>query len=183
MILPILQSPDERLRLISEVVVEPRFESFKRFVVDLRETFAATPNCIGLAAIQLGLPLRVIIVDVTPSRCDTYLMINPEIVNPSDKLQLVNDGCMSVKHGRFRSQTKRPKRLGVTWIDENCDRRHQKFSGLIAACIHHEVDHLNGILFTDRINHDRRHSHLLLERYWNDYQAVATTRRRLRPSR
>jgi peptide deformylase len=79
-------------------------------------------------------------------------MVNPTILKLSSDLQLVRDGCMSVDHGQRFAQTKRPKRLLVEWRDPlTWELKRQKFTGLMAACIHHEIDHLDGILFVDRI--------------------------------
>jgi peptide deformylase len=145
----IIQAPDVRLRAVAKNLDSNDAGSV---VEDLRDTFAATGNCIGLAAPQLGHPWRAIIVDVTPKRLQTYLMVNPVIVKASEDLQLVRDGCMSVDGGRTKAATKRPKRIIVEWTDFDTGAAHRrKFSGLLAACIHHEVDHLEGLLFLNRL--------------------------------
>jgi peptide deformylase len=152
----ILQSPDDRLRVVAEPFperVEDYHPSHLSAIADLLDTFAATTNCIGLAATQIGCPWRVIVVDVTERRGELYVMVNPVIVKASEDLQLVNDGCMSVYNGRRRYNTKRPKRITVEWTDRRHNQqRKQKFSGLLAAVIHHEIDHLNGVLFTDHVD-------------------------------
>lgn len=149
MIKPIIQAPDTRLRRVAAALPEVHHETV---VQDLLDTFMETRDCIGLAATQIGEPWRVIVVDVTPRRTETYLMVNPVITRASDDMQAVRDGCMSVRNGKWFQQTRRPKRIAVEWRDaETGLPRRQKFSGLIAAAVHHEVDHLEGILFTDRI--------------------------------
>lgn len=150
MIRPILQAPDSRLHIVANMMPFP--EQAKEVVQDLTDTFNDTSGCIGLAATQLGLPWRAIIVDVTQARTETYVMVNPVIVKMSEDLQEVNDGCMSVAYGKKRAKTKRPKRITVVWTDPVTEQpKRQKFSGLLAACIHHEIDHLDGVLFVDRI--------------------------------
>jgi peptide deformylase len=150
---PILQTPDDRLRKkAAPAVLDGKpVEELQATIRDLRDTFETTPNCAGLAAPQIGVGLRVVIVDPSPYRCDTYLMVDPVITNASENFQLVNDGCMSIGNGTRRARTLRPKRIEVSWLDENLLPRRQKFSGFIAACIHHEIDHLNGVLFIDRV--------------------------------
>lgn len=151
MIRTIIQAPDDRLRTVAvDPLLGMQSEQLGQLIEDLRDTFRATRNCIGLAATQIGYPFRVVIVDVTPARRESYLMIDPVIEKASDDLQLVNDGCMSIDSGQRRGYTKRPKRIVVRWIDETLQTRRQKFTGLIAACIDHEIDHLNGVLFTDK---------------------------------
>lgn len=154
-VLPILQAPDQRLRQVAVdvPVVDGRItDTHAPLLADVRETFAATTgHCIGLAATQLGIPFRIIIVDVSRRRVDPCLMVNPVIVKASDQQQPVNDGCMSIDNGRTFARTYRPKRITVEWIDPHDGPKKQKFMGLLAAAIHHEVDHLNGVLFTDRV--------------------------------
>lgn len=154
MIRPILQVPDDRLRVISVPYPPQRgmcHPAQLAAIEDLIDTFAATSNCIGLAAPQIACPWRAIVVDVSPARNELYAMVNPIITKASDDLQSVNDGCMSVFHGKQFMTTKRPKRLTVEWLDPlTWEPRKQKFTGLLAACVHHEVDHLRGILVTDR---------------------------------
>lgn len=152
---PILQIPDVRLRVVAvsfPLVREDYHDSHFNTLVDLRDTFAETRNCIGLAATQLGCPWRAIIVSITEQRHEIYLMVNPIIIKTSRDQQMVNDGCKSVMDGSKRGYTKRPKRITVEWVDpRNNAPRKQKFSGLIAAAIHHEIDHLNGVIFLDRL--------------------------------
>ena len=144
MIRTILQHPDEALRQVSAEIHD--LAEAHRIAEDLTHTFEATLNCIGLAAPQIGERYRVILVDITRRNFDRYIMVNPVITRTSADMQRVNDGCLSVERGRKRLSTKRPKRITVEWTDLQAK---QNFSGLIAACIHHEVDHLNGKLFID----------------------------------
>jgi peptide deformylase len=148
---PIIQAPDDRLRAVAAPLPTDWYGglSLPDEVCDLRDTFAATQNCIGLAAPQIGHAVRAIIFDVSRSRGDTVIMINPVIVKAHKLLQRVNDGCMSVKFGWERGFTYRPKQITVEYVDEECTPRRRKFHGLHAAVVHHEIDHLDGKLFTD----------------------------------
>jgi peptide deformylase len=152
MIQPIIQAPDTRLHVVAQPLPEALELQHRQAVKDLIDTFDDTRDCIGLAATQLGLNWRVIVVDITPRRSETYMMINPVIVKMSEDLQVVRDGCMSISFGKKHANTKRPKRLIVEWRDPiDGSLQKQKFSGLLAAAVHHEVDHLDGVLFVDRI--------------------------------
>lgn len=152
MIRPIIQAPNPLLNMVAHPVPRPTDVLHRQSIKNLLDTFDNTENCVGLAATQLGFPWRVIVVDITPRRSETYVMVNPVITKMSEELQLVNDGCMSVEGGKKRAYTKRPKRLQIEWTDPiDWSVKRQKFSGLLAACIHHEVDHLDGVLFVDRI--------------------------------
>lgn len=146
--LDIIQEPDARLHQRAEEMRQ--VHAAHQVIGDLIDTFWAANDCIGLAAPQIGHPYRVIIVDVTERHTDTYLMVNPVITKESEDQQRVLDGCMSVSFGKKHLQTRRPKRITVSWVDRDGLRRAQKFSGIMAACIHHEIDHLNGVLFMDR---------------------------------
>lgn len=153
--LPILQVPDERLRRVAAAVDFSDFTTVEvklpNAIDDMRETFAATAGCVGLAATQLGIELRVIIFDTTKSRSQTCVMVNPVVVKASEDTQSVRDGCMSIDHGRRFVYTRRPKRIEVEWQDAAGGKHWQKYNGLLAAVIHHEIDHLNGVLFTDKL--------------------------------
>lgn len=149
--LPIIQAPDDRLRVVAESFPEQLEDLHKQVLTDLLDTFVATDGCIGLAVNQLGHAWRAIIVDITPARRETTLMVNPVIVKASEDRQRVNDGCMSIGNGKKRGYTYRPKRITVEWTDIAGDKHRWKFSGLHAAAIHHEVDHLDGILFLARL--------------------------------
>lgn len=153
---PIVQLGHPALRLVAEPLPDTYSgwtAEHASVLKDLCDTFAATGSrCIGLAANQIGRLWRAIIVDVTPERTETYVMLNPVITKMSEDCQSVRDGCMSVFGGDRHATTKRPKRLTVEWLDpKTLEPRKQKFTGLLAACIHHEVDHLNGVLFIDHL--------------------------------
>jgi len=152
MIIPVIQHPDERLRQRADAVDfsdADEVQWMRATAQDLEDTLQGLEICIGLAAPQIGRSQRIIIVDVTRRGVDRYVMVNPVITKQSQQSQRVQDGCMSVQHGRFHSSTKRPLRIQVEWQDVAGVTHRQKFSNLMAACIHHEIDHLNGRLFID----------------------------------
>ena len=156
----ILQMPHPTLRQAAQPFSDQYSDWTQEHVTvlkDLCDTFAETDNCIGLAANQIGHLWRAIVVDVTPARTEPYVMVNPVITKASEDCQLVRDGCMSIFEGKRHANTKRPKRIAVEWLDpKTLEPRKQKFTGLLAAAIHHEVDHLNGVLFIDHITDDEK---------------------------
>lgn len=157
---PILQLPHPTLRMVAQPLPDTYggwTADHAKALKDLCDTFAVTENCIGLAATQIGELWRVIVVDITPERTEPYVMVNPVITKMSEDCQSVRDGCMSVFNGQKRAITKRPKRLMVEWLDpKTLEPIKQKFTGLLAAAIHHEVDHLNGMLFIDHLDEPER---------------------------
>jgi peptide deformylase len=148
MIRTILQDGAPVLRQKSLAVETFSSPTVDKLAQDLVDTLQATETAVGLAAPQIGVPIRMIVVALTD--IDLYVMVNPKISKPRDE-QVVNDGCLSVRSGKEFGRTKRAKRIHVQWQDLNGNEKHQKFSGMVAAIIQHEVDHLDGILFTDRL--------------------------------
>jgi peptide deformylase len=152
MIRDILQDPHDLLRVVSKPIDLSNPEQAKTaadVALDLEDTFNATSRAIGLAAPQIGSNCRIIIVDLTRRKIDRYIMVNPVIVKRTDQSQRVKDGCMSVKQGTHFASTKRPLGITVEWEELDGTKRKQKFRNMIAACIHHEIDHLDGRLFID----------------------------------
>jgi peptide deformylase len=156
MVREILQHPDPRLRIVAaelDMSTQEGIDLAQGVAMDLLDTFVKTPRAIGLAATQIGLPHRVIVVDLKRQGIDLYVMINPVIVKQTPQMQRVKDGCMSVQHGNWFASTKRPLGITVEWIDsKDGSTRRQKFRNLIAAVVHHEIDHLNGRLFIDGVH-------------------------------
>lgn len=145
MICEILQHPHPQLRIVAMEAVG----DCSPLVKDLLDTFQGINSCVGLAAPQINIPFRIILVDVTQTRSQTLLMINPVMSRFSEDKQSAMDGCVSVERGKKFFRTSRPKRITVDWTDIHGNRLKGKFTGLIAAVIHHELDHLNGKLFID----------------------------------
>ncbi|MBV9883984.1 MAG: peptide deformylase [Sphingomonadaceae bacterium] len=158
-LLPIIEVPDPRLKQISSPVDEVNDE-LRALISDMFETMYAAPG-IGLAAIQVGVPKRVLVIDLQepeeedgePVR-DPRVFINPEIVEHSDQEVPYNEGCLSVPDQY--AEVDRPDRIRARWLDENGAAHEEEITGLLAVCLQHEMDHLNGILFIDHLSRLKR---------------------------
>ncbi|HEX9933298.1 MAG TPA: peptide deformylase [Allosphingosinicella sp.] len=158
-ILPIVEVPDPRLRQIS-TPVEDVTDEVRALVRDMFETMYAAPG-IGLAAIQVGVPRRILVIDLQepeeeggePVR-DPRVFINPEIVENSDREVPYNEGCLSIPDQY--AEVDRPDRIRARWLDEKGTAHEEQIEGLLAVCLQHEMDHLNGILFIDHLSRLRR---------------------------
>jgi peptide deformylase len=148
-ILEILKYPDPRLKTSAEEVEEID-EFIRGLAEDMLETMYAAPG-IGLAATQVGTPLRVAVVDLQ-SREETrnpMVFVNPEILE-GDGENLMEEGCLSV--GDFTSEVKRHYRITVRATNLDGGTIELQAEGLLARALQHEIDHLNGVLFIDRIS-------------------------------
>ena len=157
--LPIVEVPDPRLRQISSPVEEVTDE-VRTLVADMFETMYAAPG-IGLAAIQVGVPKRILVIDLQepeeeggePVR-DPNVFINPEIVQSSDQEVPYTEGCLSVPDQY--ADVDRPDRIRARWLDLDGKAHEEEIVGLLATCLQHEMDHLNGILFIDHLSRLKR---------------------------
>src|SRR5947208_12717546 len=157
--LPIVEVPDPRLRQISSPV-EKVDDAVRALVADMFETMYAAPG-IGLAAIQVGVPKRVLVIDLQepeeeggePVR-DPLVSINPEIVRTSETLQVYNEGCLSVPE--MYAEVERPDSIRARWLDRDGKAHEEELDGLLAICLQHEMDHLEGILFIDHLSRLKR---------------------------
>jgi peptide deformylase len=153
MIRPILKYGDQILhepaRRIETVTAE-----IDRLVEDMIETMYAAPG-IGLAATQIGVGLRIFVVDVSIGRnpADLIVMINPEFVE-RDGMQLEEEGCLSVPG--FNATVVRPERAVVKGLDRTGQEQQREGKGLLARAFQHEMDHLDGMLFVDRLRGIKR---------------------------
>jgi peptide deformylase len=145
--LEILTFPDERLRRRA-APVETVDGSVRQLVDDMLETMYDAPG-IGLAAIQVNRPQRVVVIDISEQKDQPLVLINPEILEQSGQEQM-EEGCLSVP-GFFESVT-RADRIKVRALDRNGERFELDTDGLLAVCIQHEIDHLDGKLFVDHIS-------------------------------
>ncbi len=143
----ILTFPDPRLRKKARPV-EQVDASIGRLVDDLLETMYAAPG-VGLAATQVNVPLRVLVIDISEERDNPVCLINPTIVSSAGAEQM-EEGCLSVP-GFFEMVT-RSERIRVEALDRNGDPLSLDADGLLAVCIQHEIDHLDGKLFVDHIS-------------------------------
>ena len=158
-LLPIVEVPDPRLRQISKPV-DKVDDEVRALVADMFETMYAAPG-IGLAAIQVGVPKRILVIDLQepeeeggePVR-DPRVFINPEIVEHSDQDVPYTEGCLSVPDQY--AEVDRPDRIRARWLDLDGKAHEQEITGLLATCLQHEMDHLEGILFIDHLSRLKR---------------------------
>ena len=145
--LEILTFPDARLRRQAEPVTHVD-DSIRRLLDDMLETMYAAPG-IGLAAIQVNVPQRVVVIDVSDTKDQPLCLINPEILERIGVEQM-DEGCLSVP-GFFETVT-RAERVRVRALDRSGEPFEIDTDGLLAVCIQHEIDHLDGRLFVDHIS-------------------------------
>jgi peptide deformylase len=158
-VLPIIEVPDPRLRQVS-TPVEAVDDGVRGLIADMFETMYAAPG-IGLAAVQVGVPRRILVIDLQepeeeggePVR-DPRIFINPEIVTHSDKDVPYTEGCLSVPDQY--AEVDRPDRIRARWLDERGAAHEEEIEGLLAVCLQHEMDHLEGILFIDHLSRLKR---------------------------
>ena len=148
--LPIIIAPDPRLKKKAKKVERVDAET-RRLMDDMLETMYAAPG-IGLAAPQVGVLKRVIVLDLaTEDEPPAPLrMANPELIRVSDDDASYNEGCLSLPE--HYADVVRPASIRVRYLDENDELRELEADGLLATCIQHEMDHLDGVLFVDRIS-------------------------------
>jgi peptide deformylase len=146
--------PDKRLRTVSKPV-EAITPEIRTLVEDMFETMYDAPG-IGLAAIQIAVPLRVITMDVSKKEDvqEPRAFINPEIVWRSDEPSVYEEGCLSIPD--IHEDVERPARVRLKYLDLDGKPQEIEAEGLFATCIQHEVDHLNGVLFIDYISKLKR---------------------------
>ncbi|BBK33827.1 peptide deformylase [Stella humosa] len=152
--LPILVAPDPRLKLKAKPV-EQIDEQVRTLLDDMLETMYAAPG-IGLAAPQIGVSQRLLVLDLAREGEAKRPMkvINPEIVWASDEDSEHNEGCLSLPE--HYADVVRPAEVKVRYQDETGETREVHASGLLSTCLQHEMDHLDGVLFVDRISALRR---------------------------
>ena len=161
-LLTIVEVPDPRLRQISSPV-EKVDDEVRALVADMFETMYAAPG-IGLAAIQVGVPRRILVIDLQepanpedpeskPVR-DPRVFINPEIVEHSDQEVPYTEGCLSVPDQY--AEVDRPDRIRAKWLDLEGKPHDEEITGLLATCLQHEMDHLEGVLFIDHLSRLKR---------------------------
>jgi len=150
----ILTEPNPFLRQKSKPV-EKVDDSIRRVMDDMLETMYDAPG-IGLAAIQIGVPKRIIVLDISkdPEKKEPMYFVNPEKVYTSKDQATYEEGCLSVP-GQF-AEIDRPDECHIKYLDYNGDSKDLKANGLLATCIQHEIDHLEGILFIDYLSKLKR---------------------------
>ena len=173
----IIEAPDPRLRLKSKPV-ETIDDSIRTLVADMFETMYDAPG-IGLAAIQVGEPLRVLVIDLQEQVEDgdgadevrdevgraagegeprtirtPRIFINPEILDPAEDTNIYNEGCLSVPDQY--ADVERPAACRARWMDLDGVQHDEVIEGMLATCLQHEMDHLEGILFIDHLSRLKR---------------------------
>ena len=149
----ILVEPDPFLRQVSRDVEEVDDE-LRKLMNDMLETMYDAPG-IGLAAIQVGVPKRVIVIDTSKEEKKTPLyFVNPKIIVKSKNKATYEEGCLSVP-GQF-AEVDRPDQCHISYLDYSGKKKELKAEGLLATCIQHEMDHLEGILFIDYLSKLKR---------------------------
>jgi peptide deformylase len=143
----ILHYPDPRLRQVAKPV-EAVDDQIGRLVDDMTETMYAAPG-IGLAAVQINVALRVVVIDVSETRDQLQVFINPQILE-KDGSQVFEEGCLSVP-GIF-DEVERAKHIRVRALNRDGDPFELEADGLLATCIQHEIDHLDGRVFVDYLS-------------------------------
>ena len=150
----IIKLPDKRLRLISEPVKQID-AGISKLVDDMFETMYKAPG-IGLAAIQLGVAKRVITLDLSKKEDDhePQVFINPEILWQSEARAKFEEGCLSIPD--YYEEVERPAEVKVKYLDLAGKKREIDAKGLLATCLQHEIDHINGVLFIDHLSKLKR---------------------------
>ena len=146
----ILTEPNKILRKKS-LKVESVDKDLQNLMDDMLETMYAAPG-IGLAAIQVGIPKRIIVLDISykEGKKNPMYFVNPEIIEKSNKNSTYEEGCLSVP-GQF-AEIDRPDKCHVKYLDYFGQYKEMKAEGMLATCIQHEMDHLEGILFIDYLS-------------------------------
>lgn len=169
----ILEAPDARLKTVSEPVTV--FDDALRTLVDDMFETMYDAHGIGLAAIQIGVAKRLLVIDLQPEDPDAEpeecahdghahthqpvkkeprVFVNPEILDPSADVKTCQEGCLSVPD--IYAEVDRPARCRVRWQDLDGGAHEEEMEGLMAVCIQHEMDHLNGVLFIDHLSRLKR---------------------------
>src|SRR3954452_6983396 len=158
----IYETPDAILRQISKPV-ETFDSKLKTLVADMFETMYEAPG-IGLAAVQVGVPIRLLVIDLQEPENqddpkskpvkDPRVFINPEILWHSDSEVPYTEGCLSVREQY--AEVMRPDRIRAKWQDADGKTYEEEIEGLLAVCLQHEMDHLNGVLFIDHLSKLKR---------------------------
>jgi peptide deformylase len=151
---PIVILPDRQLRLVSEPVGAVT-DSVKALASDMLETMYDAPG-IGLAAIQVGVPKRLVVIDLgkNPEERNPMVLVDPEITWTSDETRIHEEGCLSIPE--YYEEVERPDRIRLRYRDLDGEVVETQADGILATCIQHEIDHLNGVLFVDYLSRLKR---------------------------
>jgi peptide deformylase len=150
----ILIIPDKRLRQVSKPVAKIDAAT-RKLVEEMFETMYEAPG-IGLAAIQVGEPKRVITMDLAKKDepRQPQVLINPELISTSEEKNIHEEGCLSIPE--YYEEVERPAEVKVRYLDLDGNIHEVEAHGLLATCVQHEIDHLNGVLFIDHLSKLKR---------------------------
>ena len=151
---PILTAPDPRLQAVSKDV-ETVTDATRKLIDDMADSMYAADG-IGLAAIQIGEPVRVLVIDLDQKegKKNPVAYINPKITWASEEMAVFEEGCLSVP--QIWDDVERPARIRAEYLDENGEKQLLEADGMLATCLQHEMDHLNGVLFIDHLSRLKR---------------------------
>jgi peptide deformylase len=156
---PIIEAPDPLLRQVS-TPVEAITPEIQTLIDDMFETMYAAPG-IGLAAIQVGIPKRILVIDLQDPEEEggepvrrPMVFINPEILRTSETERPYNEGCLSVPDQY--AEVDRPDSVRARWLDRDGKVHEEEIEGMLATCLQHEMDHLEGVLFIDYLSRLKR---------------------------
>jgi len=147
---PILTAPDPRLQAVSKDV-EAVTDATRKLIDEMAESMYAADG-IGLAAIQIGEPVRVLVIDLDQKegKKNPVAYINPKIIWASEETAVFEEGCLSVPE--IWDDVERPARIKAEYLDRDGNKQTLEADGLLATCLQHEMDHLNGVLFIDHLS-------------------------------
>jgi len=146
-LLPILRFPDPRLKKVAALVTKVD-DSTRKLVADMAETMYEAPG-IGLAATQVDVHKRIVVIDVSEDKSELQVFINPTL-GQCEGSQTGEEGCLSVPG--IYDKVERAERVSVTYLDLDGKQHTLVAEGLLAVCIQHEIDHLNGTVFVDHLS-------------------------------
>ncbi|HEY2008285.1 MAG TPA: peptide deformylase [Rhizomicrobium sp.] len=151
---PILTAPDPRLKAVS-TDVETVDAEIRKLVDDMADSMYAAEG-IGLAAVQIGVAKRVIVMDLDQKegKKNPRAFINPKILWASEEMAVFEEGCLSVPE--IWDDVERPARIKAEYLDRDGNKQTLEADGLLATCLQHEMDHLNGVLFIDHLSRLKR---------------------------
>ena len=151
---PLVILPDTKLRLVSEPLSAVT-DDIRRLAEDMLDTMYDAPG-VGLAAIQIGVAKRVVTMDVSKTEGERHpmVLINPEILWSSDEKRVYEEGCLSIPE--YYEEVERPDRIRFRYMTLEGETIEQDADGLMATCVQHEIDHLNGVLFIDHLSKLKR---------------------------
>lgn len=151
---PLIILPDPLLRQVSKPI-ERVDSDLQRLADDMLDTMYDAPG-IGLAAVQIGVPRRMLVIDVSREgeEKQPLVVINPEIIKSSDERSVYEEGCLSIPD--YYAEVERPATVSIKYLDRDGKEQMVEADSLLATCLQHEIDHLNGVLFIDHISRLKR---------------------------